>query len=188
MTSFRRLKADEIQCRVATISENGVSLLLYKDARCDMNILDETVGCDMWQCRYYECKGNLYCSVGIKVGNEWIWKDNCGTESVTEKEKGEASDSFKRACFTWGIGRELYTSPYIWIPSEYVEIFTNGKGKKATNDKFIVSKMQAAEKDVPASVANKLQEMEYKWNKIADYKLARVLGDNLQKKEIYEDD
>ena len=142
MTSFRRLKADEIQCRVATISENGVSILLYKDARCDMNILDETVGCDMWQCRYYECKGNLYCSVGIKVGNEWIWKDNCGTESVTEKEKGEASDSFKRACFTWGIGRELYTAPYIWIPSEYVEIFTNSKGKKATNDKFIVSKIE----------------------------------------------
>lgn len=79
MTSFRRLKADEIQCRVATISENGVSLLLYKDARCDMNILDETVGCDMWQCRYYECKGNDTDALKIQ--------DNTVSLRVTEHEQ-----------------------------------------------------------------------------------------------------
>ena len=97
---FRELRADEIDVRVATINEKGASLLLYKDARCDMRILDESGV--QWQRKHYECKGNLFCSVGIKVGEEWIWKDDCGTESYTEKEKGEASDSFKRACFNWG--------------------------------------------------------------------------------------
>ena len=71
---FRDLKADEIECRVAMAKENGVSLLLYKNARCDMNILDETVGVGRWQRRHYECKGNLFCEIGIKVDEEWIWK------------------------------------------------------------------------------------------------------------------
>lgn len=137
---FRALTADEIRCRVNTINDNGCTLLLYKDARCDTKILDETVGAENWQCRYYECKGNLFCSVGIKCGNEWVWKDNCGVESYAEKQKGEASDSFKRACFNWGIGRELYTAPRIWIPSKYVEIKDN-KGKKTTYDNFFVEKI-----------------------------------------------
>ena len=116
---FRDLKANEINVRIAMVKDTekskGVSLLLYKDARCDANILDETVGNGSWSDRFYECKGNLYCSIGIKCGNEWVWKDDCGSESYTEKEKGEASDAFKRAGFKWGIGRELYTAPFIWI-------------------------------------------------------------------------
>lgn len=118
---FRNLKADEIDCRVAQIFNNpdgtlkGLTLLLYKDARCDMNVLDESEV--IWQRRHYECKGNLFCSVGILINGEWVWKDDCGTESYTEKEKGEASDSFKRACVNWGIGRELYTAPLIYIPA-----------------------------------------------------------------------
>lgn len=119
--NFRYLKADEIDCRVAQTFNNkdgsikGLTLLLYKDARCDMNVLDESGM--MWQRKHYECKGNLFCSVGILIDNEWVWKDDCGAESYTEKEKGEASDSFKRACVNWGIGRELYTSPLIYIPA-----------------------------------------------------------------------
>lgn len=112
MEKFRALEANEIDCRVSTCSEKGVSLLLYKDARCDMRILDEAVGPECWQRSHEVINGNLFCNVGIKVDGEWIWKQDVGTESYTEKEKGQASDSFKRACFNWGIGRELYTAPY----------------------------------------------------------------------------
>ena len=115
---FRDLKANEIDCRIGTIGEKGLSLLLYKDARADMILLDETVGSENWQRKHYEVKGNMFCSVGIFANEQWIWKDDCGTESNTEKEKGEASDSFKRACVNWGIGRELYTAPFIWIKAE----------------------------------------------------------------------
>lgn len=117
MREFRNLKADEIQVRPTDTKYKGSALLLlYKDARCDMNILDETVGQMNWQKKYYEVKGNLYCSVGIKNENgEWVFKDDCGIESSADAEKGEASDAFKRACFNWGIGRELYTTPKIKI-------------------------------------------------------------------------
>lgn len=139
--NFRTLTADEIDVRVSQVKDNGCSLLLYKNARCDMNILDETVGPENWQRKHYECKGNLFCSVGIKTpAGEWIWKDDAGAESNTEKEKGEASDSFKRACFNWGIGRELYTAPFIWIPSDKVRIEDRG-GKKVTYDRFEVEKI-----------------------------------------------
>ncbi len=136
MKRFRTLKADEVDARVGTCNQNGFSLLLYKDARCDQNILDEAVGPENWQRRHYEVKGNMFCSVGIydDAKKDWIWKDDCGTESNTEKEKGEASDSFKRACFNWGIGRELYTTPFIYIKgrteqknNKYVPSFRNFK-------------------------------------------------------------
>ena len=114
--TFRALRADEIELRIGTVSKKGFSLLCYKDSRCDMNILDETFGMFGWQRDHKEIKGNLYCGVGVLDTNVgWVWKWDCGTESYTEKEKGEASDSFKRACFNLGIGRELYTSPFIWI-------------------------------------------------------------------------
>lgn len=121
---FRTLKAEEIDVRVGNVSKNGYTLLLYKDARCDMNILDETVGADNWQRDHKEVKGNLYCGVGIwhKEKSQWVYKWDCGTESNTEKEKGEASDSFKRACVNWGIGRELYTSPQIKIFCEMEKV------------------------------------------------------------------
>lgn len=119
---FRNLKADEIDVRVGQVYDGKCTLLLYKDARADMDILDEVVHPEKWQRKHYEVKDNMYCSVGIKCGDEWVWKDDCGTESNTEKEKGEASDSFKRACVNWGIGRELYTAPQI-----YVDCKTDGK-------------------------------------------------------------
>lgn len=114
---FRNLRPDEIEIRVAQVKDKGAQFLLYKDARCDMNILDESVGPDYWQRKHEEHNGNLFCSVGIfnKETDDWIWKEDAGAESNTEAEKGHASDSFKRACVNWGIGRELYTSPFIWI-------------------------------------------------------------------------
>jgi hypothetical protein len=151
--NFRDLTANEIECRVQSVKQNGLVLLLYKDARVDMNILDETVKPECWQREHYECKGNLFCRVGICVETkkgeaifpEWIWKSDCGVESNTEAQKGEASDSFKRACFNWGIGRELYTAPFIWIPADKCGI--NG-GK--CYDKFVVEKIIIENKQITA--------------------------------------
>lgn len=136
---FRRLRADEIDARVATISDKGCSLLLYKDARVDQNILDETVGAENWQRSHQIIGNNLYCTVSIWDSEKglWISKQDVGTESYTEKEKGQASDSFKRACFNWGIGRELYTAPFIWINAGNVKV-EDRNGKKTTYDTFTV--------------------------------------------------
>ena len=164
---FRDLTASEIEIRIGQAKQNGLSLLLYKDARCDMAILDETVGAENWQREHYECKGNLFCRVGIVKGEsvkqtaetislntrEWVWKSDCGTESYTEKEKGEASDSFKRACVNWGIGRELYTSPFIWIAADKCNIEQydrNGKKAYGCNDKFSVEKIIIEDKKITA--------------------------------------
>lgn len=137
---FRPLTKDEIDCRVATFNENGVSLLLYKDARVDQNILDETFGIFGWQRSHQLIDGNLYCTVSIRnpETGEWVHKQDVGKESNAEKEKGQASDSFKRACFNLGIGRELYTAPFIWIPKEMVTIKKDKNGKDTTYDKFSV--------------------------------------------------
>lgn len=142
METFRYLTAKEVECRVATCNEKGVSLLLYKDARCDMRILDETVGAKNWKRHHDVVNGNLFCTVSIwdEDKKEWIDKQDVGKESNAEKEKGQASDSFKRACVNWGIGRELYTSPFIWIPSSKVKM-EQYKGKWTTNDKFKVKEM-----------------------------------------------
>lgn len=136
---FRKLNANEIDARVSTISEKGCSLLLYKDARVDQNILDETVGAENWQRSHQLIGNNLYCTVSIwdKDKGAWVSKQDVGTESYTEKEKGQASDSFKRACFNWGIGRELYTAPFIWIGAEGVNL-EDKSGKKTTYDTFSV--------------------------------------------------
>ena len=147
MIKFRELTANDIECRVQSVKQNGLVLLLYKNARVDMNILDETVGAENWQREHYECKGNLFCRVGVDVsGNDnWVWKSDCGTESNTEAQKGEASDSFKRACFNWGIGRELYTAPFIWIPADKCNI-NNGK----CYDNFEVEKIIIEDKRITA--------------------------------------
>lgn len=144
MKEVRLLKPNEIDCRVATINEKGLSLLLYKDARVDMAILDETFGKENWKRTHEIINGNLFCNIEVwnKEIGEWIKKQDVGTESYTEKEKGQASDSFKRAGFNWGIGRELYTAPFIWIkPRDAKEIFKNSKGSFATYTKFTVKEI-----------------------------------------------
>lgn len=148
MLQFRDLKAEEIDVRIGQVKQNGVVLLLYKDARCDMAILDETVGAENWEREHYECKGNLFCKVGINTNMKadfpcWVYKSDCGTESFTEKEKGEASDSFKRACVNWGIGRELYTAPFIWVDSSKCTI-----NDKKCYDRFVVEKIKIENKRI----------------------------------------
>lgn len=160
MIQFRDLRADEIECRIQSVKPRGLVLLLYKDARCDMTILDETVGAENWQRKHKEINGSVFCSVGIRAKRgydegevyEWVWKQDCGTsESENEREKTASSDSFKRACFNWGLGRCLYTSPFIWIPSSKCNI-ENGR----CYDRFVVESIRIEKKKIMAlSILNK---------------------------------
>ena len=140
MSGIRLLHYDEIECRIGTISEKGLSLLLYTDARAAMKILDETFGCLNWQRSHQMIGNSLYCTVSVwdNEKQQWISKSDVGTESYTEKEKGQASDSFKRACVSVGIGRELYTAPFIWVSANRVNIQRKGD-KLITYDKFKLS-------------------------------------------------
>lgn len=146
---FRTLKPNEIDCRVAQIDKEWLTLLLYKDARVDMNILDETVGCLNWKKSYSRDNANCTVSIWNDEIKEWVSKEDTGTESSSEAEKGLASDSFKRACFNWGIGRELYTAPSIFITprkdikykydgKEVDEFYQNKKEKYETKTRFWV--------------------------------------------------
>ena len=136
---FRFLEADEIECRVAQCSDKGVQLLLYKTARTDAALLDEVYP-DAWQNDFKVIDGKMYGGIGIKVNSEWLWRWDCGTESNMEAEKGEASDAFKRAGFKWGIGAELYSSPFIWVKPDACKIIPadNGRGFKCF-DRFKVT-------------------------------------------------
>lgn len=160
MLKFRPLTADDVEVRISTVKKNGVQLLLYKDARVDQNVLDESVGVENWQKKYEMIGGNLFCSVGILVDRgvgikEWIWKQDVGVESYTEKEKGQASDAFKRACFCLGIGRELYTAPFIWISADKVEIKDAGKDTYKCYERFAVRSMTVSDGKITAlSVIN----------------------------------
>lgn len=143
---FRTLKANEIDCRVAQIDKTWLTLLLYKDARVDMNILDETVGAMNWKKSYLRDNANCIVSIWDEDKKEWVSKEDTGTESFSEAEKGLASDSFKRACFNWGIGRELYTAPFTLVlpkkemtpKGKETEFYLNDKGKYETKTKFWV--------------------------------------------------
>ena len=152
MNKFRLLKKEEIDVRVSQIASNWLTLLLYKDARVDMDILDETVGCLNWKREHLRDNANCVVSIYDEDKKEWVSKEDTGTESFSEAEKGLASDSFKRACVNWGIGRELYTAPFIWISKDKVNLYdTKRKDKNlktvySTNDKFHVEKIEITNK------------------------------------------
>lgn len=151
MNMFRELRADEIDCRIAQIKRTasglGLSLLLYKDARCDQNILDETVTPMHWKREHTRDNKNCIVSIWCDELKQWVSKEDTGTESNTEKEKGLASDSFKRACFNWGIGRELYTAPFIWITEKDCSI-KEKDGRLACYDRFTVGKIAYANREI----------------------------------------
>lgn len=132
---FRTLLPDEIEVRVQQAMESKgkphAHLLLYKNARVDMDLLDEQFGCLGWQ-REHTFKNNRnYCKVSVydKDHDRWVSKEDVGVESNTEEVKGEASDSFKRACVNLGIGRELYTAPSISVELADSEVTDNGVDK-----------------------------------------------------------
>lgn len=112
------LKIEDVDFRAQSVNKGGyVTILAYKNARVDMNRLDEVYGVDGWQKKYELIDGKIFCSIGIYSDRlkEWIWKQDVGVESYAEKEKGQASDAFKRAGFNFGIGRELYDYPLIQV-------------------------------------------------------------------------
>jgi hypothetical protein len=143
---FRLLEADEIDCRISICNQYGVGLLLYKDARCDQNILDETVGPMNWQRHHSRDNANCIVSIWDTEKQQWVEKEDTGTESNTEKEKGLASDSFKRACFNWGIGRELYTAPNMFVFKKDLKTLEEsewqGKKKYTCKDSFKVTEIE----------------------------------------------
>ena len=142
MRAFRLLRESEIECRISEISKNGkgLSLLLYKTARTDAALLDETYGAQNWQNDFKIMDGNLYGGIGIRFNDTWVWRWDCGTESNVEAEKGQASDAFKRAGFKWGIGAELYTLPRMFIPNDKCTI-KDYNGKLKCYDTFSVEKI-----------------------------------------------
>lgn len=143
---FRKLRADEIECRISICNEYGVGLLLYKDARCDQNILDETVGATNWQRHHSRDNANCIVSIWDSEKEQWIEKEDTGKESFTEKEKGLASDSFKRACFNWGIGRELYTAPNMFVNPKDLKTYNQvAKDKWTCRDTFKVTHIEYEE-------------------------------------------
>lgn len=169
---FRTLNADEIECRVGQVAKDnkGFSLLLYKTARVDANVLDETVGCFNWQKRFYQVKNTMICEISINANFNhseladpyWVSKADGGDESNTEAIKGECSDAMKRAGFQWGIGRELYYSPFIWI-TKTPENDSNGRysvKEVQFNDKKEFTKL--------VIVNDKTQEIVYSYPKGAN--------------------
>ena len=142
---FRALRADEMECRVGTVNQagKGLSLLLYKDSRCDMRILDETFGVTGWRDSYQSINGELFCTIEVwdAEKSQWIAKQSNGSPSNMEAEKGRASDAFKRAGFMLGIGRELYTAPFIWVPAEKCNVKQGKNGKWTCYDRFRVAKV-----------------------------------------------
>lgn len=129
---FQRLAApfppEQVSWRVGTSNkkkqqrENGPNakatkgqVLAYLDARDVMDRLDEVCGPAGWMNRYTSTDKKTVCEIGIKVGDEWVWKADGAGESDIEAEKGALSDAFKRAAVRWGIGRYLYHLPTPWV-------------------------------------------------------------------------
>lgn len=139
MKEIPLLQADDIDVRIQSFKNNAVVLLLYKDARVDMRILDEVFGPLGWQRTHEVISGNLFCNIDLwdEQNKCWVRKQDVGKESNQDAEKGQASDSFKRASTNVGIGRELYTSPFIYVKLAADEIDTQ-KNKPKASAKFSV--------------------------------------------------
>ena len=149
----RLLKPKDISCRVQSINEKGLTLLLYVTSRAGQNLLDEKYGSLGWQDSYREIGGELFCTISAwdNEKKQWVSKEDVGTASYTEKEKGRASDAFKRACVKHGIARELYSAPFIWIAAKQCEIKLV-KDKYTTRDKFYV-------KDITYNAAGEIDSL-----------------------------
>ena len=178
---IRLLRTEEIKCRAGAVNEKGMSILLFKDARVDQKILDEVLTPFGWKRSHQILDGNLYCTVEIwdPEKQQWVAKQDVGTMSYAEKEKGQASDSFKRACFNWGIGRELYTAPFIWIPAEKAKIRQKG-GKWYSEERFQVQNIGYNEDRIidRLCIANGVGQTVYQWE--LKRRMAVVPADSFQ--------
>ena len=120
---FRYLRPDEVEVRKGNFigkDQSKVELLLYKTARVDYALLDETFGPFNWCVQYKTENGILFAGVGIKdpTSGAYIFKWNAGAEQNFEREKSQASDAVKRAGFAWSLGVELYSAPRIVVANE----------------------------------------------------------------------
>lgn len=147
MKEIPLLKPEDVELRVAQLqtTQYGTycTLLCYKDARCDQRYLDAVFGPMNWQRSHQLINNSLFCTVEIYDADKGIWikKQDVGSESNTEAVKGECSDSFKRACFNWGIGRELYDAPTIRVKLDDSELQVGTNGKPKTYTKFKVDSL-----------------------------------------------
>jgi hypothetical protein len=138
----------EYKWRVQSFSKNKpmCSCVAYIDARDVMNVLDDVVGPENWQDDYKLIDGKLFAGIGIRINDNWIWKWDCGTESQTEKEKGQVSDSFKRAAVKWGIGRFLYDIEIVYLDANEV--------KKENNSPYPIDKSGKRIYDITKHINN----------------------------------
>lgn len=185
---FRPLKANEIDIRVGNVDKNKkwITLLLYKNARVDMDLLDETVGPENWKRSHTRNNANCVVSIYDDKKNEWISKEDCGTESNNDAQKGLASDSFKRACVNWGIGRELYTSPKIFLfgDSEKLKYDTYSVKEIEYNEGKEISRLSVIDKS--GKVVFEYPKKEMKQKQITKEQIAKIhtlLGKNDALKE-----
>lgn len=157
---FRNLKAEEIDVRVGQVAKDNsyITLLLYQDGRVAMDLLDETVGKMNWKREH--SRDNKNCTISIWDSNkkEWVGKEDTGVESFSDKEKGLASDSFKRSAVNWGIGRSLYSAP---------KMFLYGDGNKLKSDKYSVKHIKYDEQDniIELIIINKKDEVVFTFPK-----------------------
>lgn len=145
---FRNLKSVEIALRVKTIGESGLSLIPYIDAKTCEDILDEAVGEYNWQRLHGNNNKNCIVSIWDERKQQWIAKEDTGTAAYTEAEKSTASDSFKRACYVWGIARELRTAPFVWVDSKNCSIKKKKNGSLKCDDKFVIRNITISNKKV----------------------------------------
>lgn len=179
------LTAEDIEVRVGTVSQKGASLLLYKTARTDSKRLDNVLN-GRWKRRHYmDGKGNIVCEISIYDTElkEWISREDVGTESFTEKEKGSYSDSFKRAGSSWGIGVELYDTPFIFVQCETVD--------KKLKDKFyfndvIVSKFEVNNGNVFVEIKKKNEVLFSNFNGYTPQKPTQAFDYEALKQELLE--
>lgn len=157
--------------RVQSYSKSKATAICvaYIDSRDVQNRLDEVIGISNWQTDYKEHKNNLFCGIGIKFADEWVWKWDCGTESKEDAEKGEASDSFKRAAVKWGIGRFLYSEKIQYINASEVKNKSNfpypidEKGNRVWDvTEFINNKIKNNKQPAPIKNPTKPQELKKK--------------------------
>ncbi|MBR2715648.1 MAG: hypothetical protein IKB73_05530 [Ruminococcus sp.] len=148
MKELPLLGVKDVELRVQSVNKNDygayAQLLLYKNARVDMRVLDEVFGVMNWKREHTEINGNLFCTVSVwdDEKGQWISKQDVGTESNTEAIKGQASDAFKRSCTCIGIGRELYSAPTIRIKLDDKEVSLGQNGKPRTYAKFHIGEME----------------------------------------------
>lgn len=187
--------------RVQSFSKHKetASCVAYVDARDVQDILDKVCGQDKWQCKYEEHKGNLFCSIGVLVPTKdqgydlWVWKSDCGTESNVEKQKGEASDAFKRAAVMWGVGRFLYAKDIVYLKSNEKKTSSNypyaidGNGQKIWDITKHCNGLKTVEKPAPViaidlteakrlmDTATDLKELGARWTQIKNHQSNEVI-------------